>query len=115
MSDSLGLQQSKLNGEAKRVRIAFGSFIYRVMSLVDVILVAGLIWVVADGLLGIETRPWMLILAVLVGIAVTERQLRLRGPRQVRLLGLIPLAPRRWFSNLTPTVEGRCADRNPTR
>ena len=93
--------------------MAFGRLMYRLMSLIDVLAVTGLIWAVADGFLGIELRPWMLILALLIGIAATERQLRLRGPRQVRLLGLIPLGPRHWFSDLTPTAEGPTADRNP--
>lgn len=90
----------------------FGRVMYRLMSFVDVLAVAGLIWAVADGVLGIELRLWMLIFAILVGIAATERQLRLRGPRQVRLLGLIPLGPRHWFSDLTPAAEGPSADRD---
>lgn len=95
--------------------MASGRLMYRLMSLVDVLAHTGLIWAVANGFLGIELRPWMLILIVLVGIAHTERQLRLRGPRRVRLLGLIPLAPRHWFSDLTSTTEGRSVDRNSDR
>lgn len=95
--------------------MALGRLLYRLTALVDILALTGVIWAVAEGVLGIELRPWMLVLGVLVGIAHNERQLRLRGPRQVRLLGLVPLAPRRWFSDPGPTAEGRIGGRSPDR
>ena len=97
------------------MRMAFRRLRYRLMSLVEVFAAVGLVWVVADGLLGIELRPWMLIFAVLVGIAYAEGRLRSRKPRQVRLLGLIPLAPRHWFCDLTPNAGNRSTDHNLER
>lgn len=54
-------------------RMALGRLVYRLTSLVDAVALTALVWLVVEGLLGIELPPWLLILNVLVLMAHTER------------------------------------------